>query len=327
MKNLFAIILLCLSINAISQTRIDGSFSFQTDPAKKYSLYIPSDYQTGTPHRLMLALHPLNTNRWDAESWCDTLIAFAETNSLILACPDGGPDGAVDDPIDTAFTTVLLDSVAIWYDVNPNKTYAMGFSWGGKTTYTYGLNHIDKFRGFMPIGAAVNVSEVTNVVQNANGKPYYLVHGSNDTPNVRFTPLLNALNNNDAITNSLLMPGVGHTIDFPDRNQILTTAFEWLDSVNCASLTTPIIDIKLEPKIEMYPNPLSSETSLNLVLPNDGVLISTVNVYSVKGELMLSKGDLEQGLNVLNLSINPGPYFIHFMQGDKTISVKKLFVL
>ncbi|MFT5167850.1 MAG: hypothetical protein ACI8P3_003088, partial [Saprospiraceae bacterium] len=112
MKNLLFILLLISYSSLIGQTRIDGSFEFQNDSAKKYSLYIPSGYQAGTAHRLMLGLHPFNTNRWDAESWCDTLIVFAETNNLILACPDGGIDGAVDDPIDTAFTSILLDSIA-----------------------------------------------------------------------------------------------------------------------------------------------------------------------------------------------------------------------
>ena len=92
---------------------------------------------------MMLALHPLNTNRWDGEAWRDTLIDFAEANNLLVISPDGGSDGAIDDAIDTAFTTVMLDSMISWYNVDESNIYAMGFSWGGKTVYTYGLNHID----------------------------------------------------------------------------------------------------------------------------------------------------------------------------------------
>jgi len=181
-------------------------------------------------------LHPLNISRWDGESWCDTLIDFAEMNNLLLVCPDGGLDGAIDDPIDTVFSTVLLDSMNIWFNVNPAKVFAMGFSWGGKTVYTYGLNHIERFAGFMPIGAAVNVSEVAGIDQNAAWHPFYLVHGSNDSPSQRFTPLKNAMENNNACVNSILMSGVGHTIDFPNRNQILTEAFQWIDSVACVEI-------------------------------------------------------------------------------------------
>ena len=115
----------------------------------------------------MLGLHPLNTSRWDGEAWRDTLINFAESNDLILVCPDGGPDGKIDDAIDTSFTTVLLDSVAAWYNINQGEKYIMGFSWGGKTTYTYGLRRTDQFAGYIVIGAAVQFGEVSDIIANA----------------------------------------------------------------------------------------------------------------------------------------------------------------
>jgi poly(3-hydroxybutyrate) depolymerase len=102
MKSLTLLLLCTVTCFCSAQQRIDGSFAFQTDPSKNYSLYIPSGYDSSTPHRLMIGFHPFNTNRWDAEAWCDTLTAFAEFNNLILACPDGGADGSIDDPIDTA---------------------------------------------------------------------------------------------------------------------------------------------------------------------------------------------------------------------------------
>jgi predicted esterase len=219
---------------AAAQTRVDGAFPFESDPAKKYSLYIPSGYEEGTPHRLMIGFHPLNTARWDAESWCDTLLVFAEQNDLLLACPDGGPDGRVDDPIDFAFTHALLDSVSAWYSVDAAKVYAMGFSWGGRATYEFGLMNPGIFGGFVPIGAAITgTNEVQDIIENATGKPFYIVHGANDIPNTRFFPIRQALIDNGAFVESLLMTGVGHTIDFPNRNEILGTAFQWVDSVNC----------------------------------------------------------------------------------------------
>ncbi|MEO6191241.1 MAG: hypothetical protein ABIO44_13735, partial [Saprospiraceae bacterium] len=117
MNKLIAFFLLnCTGL--FSQVRIDSSFSFQSDPAKKYSLYIPSSYKVSHANRLMLALHPLNTSRWNGQSWCDTLVSFAQQNGLILVCPDGGLDGAINDPIDTAFTSALLDSMKFWYSID-----------------------------------------------------------------------------------------------------------------------------------------------------------------------------------------------------------------
>ena len=318
MKKTILLLFTLSSFNFLfSQVRIDGSFSFQTDPAKKYSLYIPSGYDENNPHKLMIGFHPFNTSRWDAESWCDTLIAFAETNNLILACPDGGPDGKVDDPIDTAFTTVLIDSVFHWFNINPEKVYGMGFSWGGRTTYTYGLNHIEKFRGFIPIGAAVNgTSEVNGVIQNAEGKPYYLVHGSNDSPNERFTPLINALEDNNALVNSLLMVGVGHTIDFPNRNEILTTAYIWVDSVNCAMSTSIEIIEENSFDLKLYPNPITKNQNLILFCNEKIVGSVTVNLVGVDGKIVetISFQNLEKGENKLPFSIESLPIGMHFLQ-------------
>ncbi len=272
MLRLLSVVLLLLPAVSSAQERIDGSFPFQTDPAKKYSLYVPSNYEEGVPHRLMVGFHPFNTSRWDAASWCDTLIVFAETNGLLMACPDGGVDGRVDDPIDLDFTTALLDSMAAWYDVDEAKVYAMGFSWGGRATYRYGLANTDVFGGYIPIGAAINgTNEVNDVIENATDEPFYIVHGANDAPNTRYFPILNALIANDAIVESILMGGVGHTIDFPNRNEILGTAFQWVDSVNCA-LDPASLDLSDELTAELLsaepigvePHPASPGQSVQL---------------------------------------------------------------
>ena len=145
MKSILIICSLFLFSILHGQTKIDDTFDFQSDPAKKYSLYIPSSYVVGSPHKVMVGFHPFNTSRWDAVSWRDTLEVFSETNNLILVCPDGGLDGKVDDLIDVEFTTALLDSVKKWYSIDEGRIYSMGFSWGGRTTYTYGLDNTDVF--------------------------------------------------------------------------------------------------------------------------------------------------------------------------------------
>ena len=253
----FLLLSILASSTLFAQQRIDATMPFQTDPAKKYSIYIPSNYSAGTPHKMMLGLHPWNVNRWNAQSWCDTLTDFAESNNLILICPDGGNDGQVDDPIDTAFTTAILDSMEVWYTIDTTKVYVMGFSWGGKTTYTYGLRNTDRFGGYMPIGAAINgAGEISTVAVNANNEAFYVIHGSQDNPNLRFNPLVGSLNNNNAIVKTLLMNGVGHTIDFANRNSILSDAYFWIDSVNCAQLASASIEnFETYKSITVFPEP------------------------------------------------------------------------
>ncbi len=226
-----------------AQIRIDSTMVFQDDPAKKYSIYIPSSYDENTPNQMMLAFHPFNVNRWDSEAWCDTLTVFAETNDLLLICPDGGEDGKVDDPIDTAFTTLLLDSMMYWYNVDPNEVFVMGFSWGGRTTYTYGLANPDKFAGFMPIGAFVNgTDEIGDNIVNVKDEAFYVIHGGWDYAFASFFPVIDSLSKYEACIDSNLLFETGHTIDFPNRNEILTEGFVWLDSVACGLVDTMVVD-------------------------------------------------------------------------------------
>jgi predicted esterase len=282
MKKYLLLLTLLFSIGSFAQQRIDRTLSFQTDPAKKYSIYVPSGYIDGTPHKMMLGLHPWNTSRWDAKSWCDTLIVFAETNNLLLICPDGGADGQVDDPIDTAFTSAILDSMETWYSVNTDKVYAMGFSWGGKTTYTYGLGNNRRFGGYIPIGAAVNgAGDISGVVANSTDEAFYVIHGSSDAPGIRFNPLINSLNLNNAIVESQLLQGVGHTIDFANRNSILNRAFFWVDSVNCEQLSSISLgEEEYFKSLNAFPNPAKSGTQIEVEIPE--IKNSSYNV-SIRG--------------------------------------------
>lgn len=316
-KYLFAILTFTCSISN-AQVRIDSSFPFQTDPSKNYSLYIPSGYNASVPHRLMLALHPLNVTTWNSISWCDTLTNFAEANNLILVCPDGGIDGMIDDPIDTAFTSALLDSMLLWYNIDTQKIYAVGFSWGGKTTYTYGLFHSWRFGGFIPIGAAVNgTTEVTGIIQNANGKPFYLVHGGSDIPATRFYPIRTSLISNGAIEKDTLMPGIGHTINFPNRNLILSAAYQWIDSVNCAQITSSINNIDVRNDIIIFPNPTNTEVQVNLTSKNN----FEVEIINEHGEPIIKKQ------NIVKIDVSQLPCGIYFVKvSDKQNSWMGKFI-
>ena len=308
MKNLL-LVLPCLLFFASlsSQTRIDATLSFQSDPAKQYSIYIPSNYDPAVPNKLMLGLHPLNVNRWNSISWCDTLINFAETNDLLLICPDGGADGQVDGAIDTAFTSFILDSMLHWYNVDESKIFAMGFSWGGRTTYTYGLNHVEKFAGFIPIGAAItNLNEVGPIVDNAVNKPFYIIHGNNDNPAIRFFPVRDALEDTGACVATELMPGVGHTIDFANRDAILTEAFQWVDSSSCALTSLKEIrSIDEQEKVMVYPNPVSKNGQLNFL---DGFIVDNAVLVNQLGQQMQYWQRPSKAILLNNIS--PGLYHL-----------------
>lgn len=316
-----SIILFFLNVIILNgQERIDGMVEFQDDPEKKYSLYIPSNYSEDTPNALMVGLHPFNTSRWDAVSWCDTLLQFAESSNLILFCPDGGIDGKIDDDIDTSFTSFILDSMSIWYNIAPDEIYLMGFSWGGKTTYSYGLRNTNKFKGYLPIGAAVSgPDEIEDIVFNAIEKPFYLVHGSFDSPESRYTEMVESLNNNGACVEGLLMDGVNHTIDFPNRNEILKTGYDWLKSFECVK--NDVFESEKELDIIIYPNPSGVDNKIQI--KNIGRL-SQVSILDYQGNHIRSiklTGESE-----IQIELASGTYFISFLSGNER-KIKKVVVI
>ena len=292
--------LTALSFTAIAQEQINGSLPFQSDPSKDYSIFIPSGYEEGQEIAAFLALHPLNPVNWDGRRWCEEIADFAEENNVILICPDGGADGAIDDAIDTAFTTVMIDSAMTWYSIAPDSLYAMGFSWGGKTTYTYGLNHVNKFAGFMPIGAATSINDINGIADQSFEKPFYIIHGGNDNPNTRFYPMIERLESEGAVVESNLMPGVGHTIWFPNQVQILTDGYDWLKE-NSAS----IVDVKDELLFQRHVVLTKENYLVGMSLEFNEEITGKVNIYSIDGRLITSGSS-----NDIKVPNNTGVYVV-----------------
>ncbi len=320
------LLLLLGALVAQAQDRLEDSFVVEENSEKVYALYVPSGYDSQQPTALMIGFHPLNTNRWDAISWRDTLVAFAEANNLLLVCPNGGADGRVNDRIDTVFTSQLIDSCKKWYNIDEGRIYAMGFSWGGLTTYTYGLSNPAIFGGYIPIGAAVNGTQEVNseLQRNAKGKPVYIVHGDRDAPAIRYVPVKEALEKQEAIVNSLLMPGVNHTIDFPDRNEILTTAFRWVDSVNTAAITSVDESDQMIP-FEISPNPVKAGKHVQLQLPFrlDGAVL--LEIVDLRGNIIRSSLPQHNEQDVLRVStrgIAAGTYFIRIKSDGRTLGTQ-----
>ena len=329
---------------AHAQARIDSSFSFQTDPAKAFAIYVPSAYSASVANKAMLAFHPWHATWGNSKTWCDILTDFAEENDLLLICPDGGSDGRVDDAIDKAFTTALLDSVRTWYTIDTDKVFAMGFSWGARATYTYGLANSETFAGFLTIGAFVNgTSQVgAALLAKAVNKPFYIMHGDSDaTVNLQtgFFPIRDALINAGAIVNTLILEEVGHTINFPDRDQRLSDAFRWLDSTS-TSLAVSVEDDELPPVHQPgilrpnYPNPFRHSTIITYAVRRSGRV--QIRVYNVLGQLMRTMVDERKtsgeyilewdGTDSQGKALPGGAYF-YTLSVDQGLSITRPMIL
>ena len=185
--------------------------------------------------------------------------------------------------------------MATWYSIDPDKVFAMGFSWGARATYKYGLANPETFAGFLTIGAFINgTAQVATVLANAVNKPFYIMHGDRDATvdlETGFFPIRDALIEAGAIVKSLILQGVGHTINFPDRNQRLTDAFRWLDSTS----TSLSVGVGVEDDIPVlihqpgilspnYPNPFRHSTRITYAVRQPGQV--RIQVYNVLGQVI-----------------------------------------
>ena len=305
------VILICIFLNIVvfCQGKFEGVMNIN-GTIKKFAAYIPSKFEKDVTNAVV-ALHPLNIARWNGTSWRDTLSVFAEQNQCFLICPDGGTDGRIDDPIDTTFTSMLVESIHTIYGINRSKLVLMGFSVGGLATYTYGLSHANNFIGFIPIGAAINgTNEIASLAKNAKDKTFYIIHGSLDDVNNRFSPAKTLLIDSKACVKDSILNDVGHTIDFPNRNEILTHAYQYILTNSC--ITT---DIQSETKIKLID--IQNPASQQIFIP------SHISHYSISLLNSFAKNicKLQSGSNDIS-HLPSGIYFLKIENGTQRLTQK-----
>jgi hypothetical protein len=148
----------------------------------------------------------------------------------------------------------------------------------------------------MPIGAAVELSVVSDLIVEVENLPFYIIHGNLDNPGVRFYPLRDALQEAGACVETNLLSLVGHTIFFPDQLNVLNNGFQWLLNNSCLE-TSNVME-------EDIPQ-LISQT---LYYSGDYIQFEKkerFHIYSIDGSQVLSASAQE-----INLNLNAGNYIL-----------------
>jgi hypothetical protein len=159
---------------------------------------------------------------------------------------------------------------------------------------------------------------------NATGIPFYIVHGSLDSPDSRFYPVRDSLIAKGAIVETNLLAGIGHTIDFPDRNAILNTAFDWIDSVNCESLS--LAEEMLVKQFQIYPNPIRANETLMVNLNDSEEGDYDIEILTLAGkQVYKEQTHLFSGENEISLKIPKGIYIVRI--GDAMFQQKQRIIV
>ncbi|HRI00947.1 MAG TPA: T9SS type A sorting domain-containing protein [Saprospiraceae bacterium] len=294
-SNLFFIILLIADFGfCFSQKTIDVTAPIGNEK-RNFHYYIPTQYIPNET-KAVLAFHPYNPSRWTGKTWRDSLIDFAEQNNLMLICPDGGTDSKIEYPQDSIAIGMALQLQEAFYPYAKNELIALGFSWGGRTVYSFALNSPKQLQGYIPIGAAIDrLNPVVYSGSSGVKKKFYIIHGSGDDIQNRFYPIKNWLISEKACVQDSILPGIDHTFDFPNRNQILSAAYQHLMDSDC-DLT----------------NQIESKKEIDFILFQHSILMPMfddklkIAVFDMNG---IPIKELKSGINSLD-NVPGGVYFI-----------------
>lgn len=208
-----------------------GDFVLTAPKGATYTLIVPKTYDRKKGATMVLWLHGAGDNHANAARGVKGRNFKPD---WIIAVPDARANGSWQmDEQDRVMD--VLDQVQKAYNVR--RTFIGGFSRGGFFTFGFGLNHTDRFAGYLCVGGGIPNPALAKQ-EDADKIAIAIVHGEAD-PTVPFD---NATKAKEAFEKAgwkkklffRSVPGLGHTID-ADATQ---AALDWLDE-NAQVLTTP----------------------------------------------------------------------------------------
>ena len=156
------------------------------------SIYIPSDYSSSTPAKLLIGLHGSGDNCKNYISALKYLFPESSMPNTVIICPDGGNDLSRDfyTPVGDE---VIIDTMIAFamnnFNIDPSQIVLQGFSLGGRSALRYGLTYSEKFKALLLNTPAVQgVKEAVRQYsegglfqyENAAEIPIYITCGNQD---------------------------------------------------------------------------------------------------------------------------------------------------
>ena len=177
-----------LSITTKAQgVQKDTTINFMGEQ-RNISIYIPSDYSSSIPAKLMIGLHGLGDN---CKNYMNALVFLFDESSMpntIIICPDGGNDSNKDfysPQGDEAIIDTVISLANSQYNIDASQIILQGFSLGGRSALKFGLDYTEKFKALLLNTPAIQgvkeaVTEGNFQYANASKIPIYITCGDED---------------------------------------------------------------------------------------------------------------------------------------------------
>ena len=142
--------------------RSNGSF-VSSGQKREYLLYVPRSYDRRKPTALVISLH--GASMWGAaQKETSQWNRVADEHGFIVVYPSGerggGPrvwreGGGAEPSRDVRFTSELIDTLAVRYNIDPRMIYANGLSNGGGMSFALSCTLSDRIAAVGMVGAAL----------------------------------------------------------------------------------------------------------------------------------------------------------------------------
>ncbi len=179
-----------LSISAKAQTMTK---SFMHDGVNRtYTIYIPANYNASNPVPLILNFHGFGGSNTQQMTLAN-FRPIADTAGFIVVCPLGTllpvfnlphwnvGSWTVGSPAnDVDFTSVLIDSIAANYSINPSRIYATGFSNGGFFSHKLAQQLSDRIAAIASVAGTFSPEMMTDNPNPTHPTPVLQIHGTTD---------------------------------------------------------------------------------------------------------------------------------------------------
>lgn len=307
--------------------KIDTVF---TASGKKHKLYysIPDNYDVSKQYPMVVGLHYCGGS---GIQYRNALTLLSDSLNYIVVCPDNSSSQIPDANID--IITAAADTARAAFSVDADSMYLTGMSCNGEVTFRQGMNKFYPFRGIFPWVPWISNNNFSAYKLDSD-MPIVLAVGTVDNNFKVLMNLYDSLKAKNANVNLVLVPGIGHTLDFKEFGSTMIHCIKYLNSAKNIEITAaePIsmINTDEEKQIEI-PITVANSKSITVkqVLSVNGIFESTttydkesnkaiVKIKPIEGKSGVGKivveasetGDSAIAQTVINVRI------------DKNVSVK-----
>ena len=153
------------------------TFEIEGHGEMPYAVSVPAGYEPGTPHALILALHPGGKQG----SYYGSLHmrqmfepALRGLNAVVVA-PDV-PTRRWTSEVSDRGVMALLEQIVETYNIDRGRVLVTGFSLGGRGTWFFATRHPDFFTGAIPIAGRPG----DDPLDALGGMPVHIIHSRAD---------------------------------------------------------------------------------------------------------------------------------------------------